>query len=196
MLLFKKYRLKLDSSGCHKPDRSRVCFILSLVMTAASVLSCVKSACANTLSAIGGLAFGRNTGMNDVKTPLPILGAEYMLDFGSTFELGGSYIENFLSYNTGETGSIRSAAVDARAHLLAMHKGPFVDALAGFARRTQGENSSGNKLSYGGGVGYEVPLGVTLSMSPHVGVRMLPDSVSDTSMHPVVSGVLMFSLRL
>jgi hypothetical protein len=151
---------------------------------------------ANTLSAIGGLGFGRNTGMNDLKSPQPILGAEYMLDFGPAFELGGSYLKNFLSYNSGESGSIQAAGLQARVHILGVRIGPFVDAIAGLARRMQGQNSSGTKFSYGGGVGFEFPLLSRLSMSPHVGVRMLPDSISDAVNRPVVDGALMFSIRL
>jgi hypothetical protein len=151
---------------------------------------------ANTLSAIGGLGFGRNTGMNDLKSPRPLLGAEYMLDFGPALQLGGSYLENFLSYNSGESGSIRAAGLSGRIHFLGLRIGPFADALVGLARRTQGQNSSGNKLSYGGGVGFEFPLAHRFSMSPHVGVRMLPDSISDAVNRPVVDGSLMFSIRL
>jgi hypothetical protein len=151
---------------------------------------------ANTLSAIGGLAFGRNSGMNDVKTPLPLLGAEYMFDLGAVLEFGGSYVENFLSYKSGESGSIRAAGLDARIHPLGIRLGPFADAFMGLARRTQGQNTSGNRFSYGGGVGYEIPIAMRLSMSPHVGVRMLPDSISGTSSRPVVDGALMFSLRI
>jgi hypothetical protein len=151
---------------------------------------------ANTLSAIGGLGFGRNTGMNDLKSPQPLLGAEYMLDFGSVFELGGSYLENFLSYNTGESGSVHAAGLVGRVHVLGRRMGPFADVGIGIARLTQGQNSSGNRLSYGGGVGFEFPVMTRLSMSPHVGVRMLPDSVSESSSHPVVDGALMFSIHL
>jgi len=151
---------------------------------------------ANTLSAIGGLGFGRNTGMNDVKSPRPLLGAEYMLDVSRMFEIGGGYVENFLSYHSGESGTIREAGLVGRVHFLVMRVGPFADAVMGLARRTQGENSSGNKLSLGGGVGYEIPLGFRFSMSPHVGVRMLPDSVSDSVSRSVVDGALLFSIRL
>lgn len=167
---------------------------VSITLCGVSLVS--KSAEANTLSAIGGLGFGRNTGMNDVKSPNPLLGAEYMLELNSAFEVGGAYLENFLSYNTGESGSIRSGGLVGRFHVLGSRVGPFVDAGIGLAWRTQGDNSSGRRFSYGGGVGFEVPIGFRLSMSPHVFMRMLPDSVSDLSSHPVVNGALMFSIRL
>ncbi len=180
---------------------ARTVFCLSALPMLVPVLVWVISvsattAHANTLSAIGGLGFGRNTGMNDVKSPRPLLGAEYMLDVGSAVQVGGSYLENLLSYNTGESGSIRAVGVVGRVHFLGLRVGPFADGLVGLGRRTQGQNSSGNKLSYGGGLGFEFPLVANLSMSPHVGVRMLPDSVSNPESRPVVDGALMFSLRL
>jgi hypothetical protein len=168
-----------------------VCIFLLTVL-----VGFAKSAHANTLSAIGGLGFGRNTGMNELRTPPPLLGAEYMLDLSTPFEIGGFYDENFLSYKTGESGSIRALGVQGRVHFLGMRVGPFADAQIGIARRTQGENTSGNKASFGAGVGYEIPLATRFSLSPHVGMRMLPDSISDATNRPVVDGAMMFSVRL
>jgi hypothetical protein len=83
-----------------------------------------------------------------------------------------------------------------RFHAIASHFGPFVDAQFGLARRTQGQNSSGNFASIGGGAGFEIPLGMRLSLSPHAGVRMLPDSISDSVNKPVVDGSILFSVHL
>jgi hypothetical protein len=167
---------------------------MSLVQVVAALSP--TSVNANTLSAVGGLGFGRNTGMNDVKSPRPLLGVEYMVDVSHAIEIGGGYAENYLSYSSGESGSIRAAGLIGRVHILGRRVGPFVDALIGIARRTQGENSSGNKFSYGGAVGFQVPLALRFSVSPLVGVRMLPDSVSDPVNRPVLDGAILFSLRL
>jgi hypothetical protein len=151
---------------------------------------------ANTLSAIGGLDFGRSSGMNELKTQPPLLGAEYMLDLARRVQFGGFYLQNFLSYKSGESGTIGAAGVQVRFHIIASHFGPFADAQIGLARRTQGQNSSGSFVSVGGGAGYEIPLGMRLSLSPHAGVRMLPDSISGSVNKPVVDGSVLFSVHL
>src|SRR6185437_16334433 len=68
--------------------------------------SLVGTASANTLSATGGLQFGRNSGLNNIGNTNPLLGASYTFDLSSHFELGGFYDYNFLHFQDGTEGSL------------------------------------------------------------------------------------------
>lgn len=119
-----------------------------------------------------------------------------MFELSRRVELGGFLERSFLTYQGGESGAVSYLGAQARFHFFGQGEGPFADATFGVAKRTQGENSTRNLPALGGGVGYEIPLAHSLGISPHIGVRLLPDSVSSPHLSPVVAGAMMFSLHL
>jgi hypothetical protein len=174
-------------------------FALSMIFS--SVVACaisIKSALADSLSAIGGLSFGRNSGMNNLSNTNPIVGAEYTFNLSPRFELGGFYDYMLLSMPDGNAGSIRFMGMTVRLQFADPdHAGLFVDTKLGVAQREEIDVESNNIPTAGAGVGYRIPLSKTTSLSPRVDLQYLPDStVSNSGRQAFVNAGLMFSIHL
>ena len=157
-------------------------------------------ASADTLSAIGGVTFGRNTGLNDLKTPL--LGMEYTIPVLSKVQLGGFFNHEGLTASNGENDTLSFMGL-----MLRFDPGPpesikpFLDVRAGMAQRSNAANNtqsnSNMEFSYGAGVGVRFPVSKVISISPRVDVNYLPDSTSSSAGHQaVVDGAMLFSIHL
>ena len=93
---------------------------------------------ADTFSATGGLSLGRNSGLNDIKNPAPLLGADYAFDLGSHFGIGGFYDQNFANFNDGVGGTLRFMGGLLRYRFSRVKdKGIFVDVKLGLSQVSQ-----------------------------------------------------------
>jgi hypothetical protein len=140
---------------------------------------CAPKARATTVTATGGLDFGRNSGLNNIKSPTPILGADYYLDLSSHFQIGGFYDIGFPKDLQGHTGLLQAAGATARLFLLPSEKsGPYLNARVGLVQISDGGYGTINKLGFSAGVGYQVKVSEVVSLSPQAGVRFLPNAAS------------------
>jgi opacity protein-like surface antigen len=132
---------------------------------------------ANTVTATGGLQFGRNSGGNQIVSPTPILGAEYGIDFGPHFQLGGFYDLGFPKDNVGNSGRMQFLGVMGRFFLKHSDQtGPFVDGRIGLAEVSDGGFTTTSRLGYAVGAGYQFVVSKLISLGPRIGVRFLPDA--------------------
>jgi hypothetical protein len=162
------------------------------------LLISVSLAQADSLSATGGLSFGRNTGMNDLKNSNPIVGAQYTFNLSPRFELGGFYDYMLLTVPDGNSGSIRFMGLMMRFDFSdPTSAGLYVDTKLGEAQREEVDCESGNIPTFGVGVGYRVPLSKTVSIGPRADLQYLPDSTNvDSGREAFVTGGVMLSIHL
>jgi hypothetical protein len=174
--------------------RCSVLILLSLL-----TLLAAPHAFADTLSAVGGLSFGRNTGMNDLKSLGPMLGMEYTFPVSSKLQVGGFFNYTALTSSNGQSDTINFMGASFRFDPgAATSISPFVDAKVGVADRTENglNNGSGMELSEGAGVGVRFPLSKHISISPHAEVDSLPGAAVQSAGHQaIVSGAMMFSFH-
>jgi hypothetical protein len=156
---------------------------------------------ATSLTATGGLSFGRGSGLNEIKTPSPIFGAEYTLNPNPTLDLGLFYDHTFLTYLYGGSGALDFLGVIARAHLrhTFLH-GLFADTKMGLTKLSDDNNNdqanTNATFGIGTGVGYEIQLSSHLSLDPRIGVRFLPDpSTQSRALHAMPDASLMIGFR-
>jgi hypothetical protein len=140
---------------------------------------CGAKARATTVTANGGLSVGRDSGINDIRSPTPILGAEYYLDLNPHLQAGVFYDLGFPKDETGRTGLLQFAGITARLFLNpSTESGPFVAGRAGLATVSDGGFTTDHKLGFATGVGYQVKVSRVVSLAPQVGVRFLPNEAS------------------
>jgi len=142
-------------------------------------------ASADTFSASGGLGFGRNSGLNDIKNPAPVIGADYTFNLGAHLDLGGFYDHTFVTFNDGNNGSVRFMGILARYSFLgSKNSGPFAGVKAGLSQLAlngSGNDTVSSKIGYGGELGYKFALTHLMSIGPKLGIRMIRDSSGDAS---------------
>jgi hypothetical protein len=149
--------------------------ILVFIAVASSLFS--LHAEADTITASGGLSFGRNSGFNEVKVPSPTFGAEYTFSAGSHVQLGGFFDRELLHFNDNTSGSLNFMGALVRYHFVGSDRsGPFVYGKAGLGSMSNNTMNANQNLSFGSGVGYQIVLNSVLSVGPRMGVSFLPDS--------------------
>jgi hypothetical protein len=147
------------------------------IFTAAAFFMICAQASADTITATGGIAFGRNSGFNDIKVPSPTFGAEYTFGLGKHVDLGGFFDRQLLRFNDDTSGSLNFMGMLVRYHFTDSDKsGPFVDAKAGIGSMSTNTMNPNQNFSYGTGAGYQIALNKILSISPRMGVSFLPNS--------------------
>jgi hypothetical protein len=166
-----------------------------LLFTALSSTLLPVTANADTVSASGGLSFGRNSGFNDVKSPAPTLGAEYTFGLGAHIQLGGFFEKQLLQFSDTSSGSLNFMGAVLKYYFGDSEKsGPFVYGKGGLGSMSNNTMSSDQKLCGGGGLGYQFALNSLFSISPRMGVSFLPDSPGDPAPNEArYDGSLMFS---
>jgi hypothetical protein len=149
---------------------------IEIFTIAAFSLICAQAS-ADTITATGGVAFGRNSGFNDIKVPSPTFGAEYTFGFGKHVDLGGFFDHELIHFNDDTAGSINFMGMLLRYHFADSDKsGPFVDAKAGIGSMSTNTMNPNQNFSYGTGAGYQIALNSVLSLSPRMGVSDSPAS--------------------
>jgi hypothetical protein len=174
----------------------RFAFVTMLLVSTLS--TSMRTARADTLSAIGGLSFGRNNGMNDLKAMNPLLGAEYTFDLVGRLKLGGFYDYTFLTDSNGNSGSLQFMGAVLRFDFANETSiGPFIDGKAGIGKREEGDQSSGARIAYGAGAGLRIPLSKTVSISPRFDIRYVPNAPDpSTGRQGLVDFGMMLSIHL
>ncbi|MDR3606356.1 MAG: hypothetical protein P4M08_03125 [Oligoflexia bacterium] len=154
-----------------------VIVIFSVLLSFFSNLFLSDAAHAADLSAEGGFSFGAGSGANQLRSPSPVIGAEYTFNLAKGLKLGGFYDHTFLSYLDGGTGAIHFMGAVVRATLL--DRG-FVDLKAGLTKVVSDEVSINTVTTHVGlgaevGVGYEFKLSEHVGLTPRIAARFLPD---------------------
>lgn len=170
---------------------------LALALIIGSVLA-APAAFSDTVSAVGGLGFGRNSGMNQLQNPGPLLGVEYSLDLPSPIHPGGFYNYDFITNSDGHSGSIQFMGLVLRYEPGDQKSfSPFVDGKLGMGKRTELEQDSGLKLGYGAGVGVRIPITQVTSLSPRFDLQYVPDAAASGAGHQALLDFgLMVSFKL
>jgi hypothetical protein len=150
---------------------------ISLILLSATVLVSATDAHADSLSAFGGLGFGRNSGMNYLNNPSPSLGLHYTFDLSNRIQLGGFYNYNMMTDGDGVSASVKFMGGILRFQTeRGANSGPFVDVKFGMAQKTEKESNSRNMFTYGTAIGYAIPLSHVTSLSPTVNLDFLPST--------------------
>ena len=156
------------------------------------------SAFADTISATGGLSFGRNSGLNYLKSPGPMFGLEYALPVSSSFQFGGFFDYSTLTSITGHSDSIQFMGMLARIQF--GNEGsirPYIDGKLGVARRQEDDLDSGMKPAWGVGTGFMVPVSKVMSIGPRFDIKYIPNSAdSNAGPTPALDAGLMFSFKI
>jgi len=138
-------------------------------------------ASADTFTATGGLSFGRNSGLNDIKNPAPLLGADYATDINSHFGIGGFFDQNFVNFNDGVNGSVHFVGAMVRYTFSSSTSEPsgpngiFLDGKIGLSQVSQSYLTF-SQIGFGLGIGYKIPFSETLSLSPKINLRLIRDT--------------------
>lgn len=118
------------------------------------------------------------SGGTGIKPPSIVVNGSYTFALNPTLELGGAFEQNFVQFRDGESGSLKFYSLMLRFRFPQM-RNLFIDGKLGMTQRSQQNESSGFKFAAGVGLGYLVRLGEKIELGPRVGVRYLPNFVSD-----------------
>jgi hypothetical protein len=175
----------------------RFMLFLALLLSWVSWVGCLQAS-ADTLSAVGGISFGRNSGLNDLKSNGPILGVEYSFPLLSKIEFGGFYQYTALPGSNGMNDSVSFMGAMFR-----FEPGgptaisPFFDVRLGVATRSETTQESNLEPAAGAGVGIRFPISKKVSISPRMDVNTLPDAATPSAPHELVmDAVVLLSLHL
>jgi hypothetical protein len=134
---------------------------------------------AATETAPNGIGVGVGiSGGGGIKPPSISVSGDYTFALSSLFELGGSFDQNFIKYEDGQSGTLKFYSLMFRFRF-PNFRSLFLDGKLGMTQRSQQNESTGFKFAAGVGMGYLIRLGENVDLGPRIGVRYLPNASSD-----------------
>jgi hypothetical protein len=125
----------------------------------------------------------------------PLFGAEYTMSLSHAWDFGGFYDHNFMTPNSEGFSSLSFFGALGRIHL-GFVPGLFVDGKIGATQAVVNEVTSKLVLGGGAGAGYRIQLGQHAELSPHLGVRVLPDLYNTAEpTRKIVDMSMLFSIK-